>query len=90
MFLVTEQHLAVLAQLRPQPRQFADLLNAISGVDRRMLVLTLRGLERDGLLRRDRSIIARDRDAYTLTKHGFELALHARAKVRMPRSYRNI
>ena len=90
MFLVTEQHLQVLAQLRPQPRQFADLVEAISGVERRTLALTLRGLERDGLLRCDRSIIARDRDAYTLTKYGFELALHARAKVSMPRSYQNI
>lgn len=80
MFLVTEQHLRILAEMRPLPRQFADLVRAISSVDRRTLALTLRGLERDGLLRRDRSIITREHDAYTLTRRGFELAIHARAR----------
>ncbi len=69
----------VLAALSPQPRQFAHLVDAIPGVSRRQLALTLRGLERDGLLTRHGSIITPDRAAYALTETGLELAMHAQA-----------
>jgi len=68
----------VLLVLGPQPRSFADLVRAIPGLSRRLLALTLRGLERDGLLTRHGSVLAPDRAAYTLTPLGLELALHVR------------
>src|SRR6476659_2324965 len=38
--------------LNDGPRRFSDLRRAIDGISQRMLTLTLRGLERDGLIRR--------------------------------------
>lgn len=44
--------ISVLMEVRHGPVRFTELERAISGVSRRMLTLTLRGLERDGLLTR--------------------------------------
>jgi DNA-binding HxlR family transcriptional regulator len=71
--------LDVLVALGPVPRSFGELSRAIPGVSRRLLALTLRGLERDGLLARNGSLLAPDRASYALTKLGLELAMHVRA-----------
>jgi DNA-binding HxlR family transcriptional regulator len=44
--------LYVVAMLREGPRRFSDLKRTIEGISQRMLTLTLRGLERDGLVTR--------------------------------------
>jgi DNA-binding HxlR family transcriptional regulator len=42
----------LVALLRNGPKRFTDLRRAIEGISQRMLTLTLRGLERDGLVTR--------------------------------------
>lgn len=42
----------LVALLRNGPQRFSDLRRAIEGISQRMLTLTLRGLERDGLVTR--------------------------------------
>ena len=42
----------IVAQLREGPQRFNHLKRVIEGISQRMLTLTLRGLERDGLISR--------------------------------------
>jgi DNA-binding HxlR family transcriptional regulator len=42
----------IVAQLGEGPQRFSELRRAIEGISQRMLTLTLRGLERDGLITR--------------------------------------
>lgn len=42
----------ILTNLRAEPRRFTELERAIPGISRRMLTLTLRNLERNGLITR--------------------------------------
>lgn len=44
--------LLVIGMLQPGPLRFTELLRSIPGISRRMLTLTLRQLERDGLVAR--------------------------------------
>lgn len=44
--------LYVLGALRDGPRRFNELRREVNGISQRMLTLTLRGLERDGLVTR--------------------------------------
>lgn len=44
--------LLVIGMLQPGPQRFTELLRSIPGISRRMLTLTLRQLERDGLVAR--------------------------------------
>jgi DNA-binding HxlR family transcriptional regulator len=44
--------LLLIGILEEGPRRFTELLRAIPGISRRMLTLTLRALERDGLVTR--------------------------------------
>ncbi len=44
----------VIMMLGEKPRRFNELKRMIGGISQRMLTLTLRGLERDGLITRDR------------------------------------
>jgi DNA-binding HxlR family transcriptional regulator len=71
--------LDVLVALGHQPRHFGDLGRAIPGVSRRMLTLTLRGMERDGLLTRSSSTAPGEKVFYALTGLGTSLAVHVRA-----------
>lgn len=71
--------LDVLVALGSQPRHFGDLVRTIPGVSRRMLTLTLRGMERDGLLTRSSNALAGDKVFYALTEIGTSLAAHVRA-----------
>ncbi len=42
----------LIGQLGAGPRRFSDLRRSIEGISQRMLTLTLRGLERDGMITR--------------------------------------
>ncbi len=44
--------LMVIGMLQPGPMRFTELLRSVPGISRRMLTLTLRQLERDGLVSR--------------------------------------
>ncbi len=71
--------LDVIVALLTQTRHFGDLERTIPGVSRRMLALTLRGLERDGLIARSADSAPGERVYYALTPLGAELGEHMRA-----------
>src|SRR5690242_18155078 len=60
----------VVGILGEGPRRFTELKRAIEGVSQRMLTLTLRGLERDGLVTRTVFPTVPPRVDYALTKLG--------------------
>jgi DNA-binding HxlR family transcriptional regulator len=60
----------VVALLRHRPRRFSELRRSIEGVSQRMLTLTLRGLERDGLVKRTVEPTIPPRVDYELTVLG--------------------
>jgi DNA-binding HxlR family transcriptional regulator len=60
----------VVAMLRHGSRRFSELRRAIEGISQRMLTLTLRGLERDGLIKRTVEATIPPRVDYELTPLG--------------------
>jgi DNA-binding HxlR family transcriptional regulator len=54
----------------PRPRRFSELRRGIEGISQRMLTVTLRGLERDGLVARTVHPTVPPRVEYTLTPLG--------------------
>ena len=56
-----------LIALHPRPRRFGELKRALAGISQRMLTLTLRGLERDGLVKRTVTPTIPPRVDYELT-----------------------
>src|ERR1700747_1721568 len=56
----------VVDRLRSGPRRFSELLRGIDGITARMLTVTLRGLERDGVLTRTVHATAPPRVDYAL------------------------
>ena len=69
----------VVMQLADGPRRFSELKRALDGVSQRMLTLTLRGLERDGLISRHVTPIIPPRVDYELTELGNSLREPVRA-----------
>ncbi|WP_324645641.1 helix-turn-helix domain-containing protein [Acinetobacter sp. MD2] len=65
--------LYVIGSLHNGPKRFNELRREINGVSQRMLTLTLRGLERDGLITRTIFPCIPPRVDYELTKLGFTL-----------------
>ncbi|WP_227323870.1 winged helix-turn-helix transcriptional regulator [Acidisoma silvae] len=63
----------VVGNLSDGPMRFNALQRAIAGVSHRMLTLTLRGLERDGLVKRTVFATVPPRVDYELTKLGHSL-----------------
>ena len=63
----------VVMQLAEGPRRFSELKRQIGGVSQRMLTLTLRGLERDGLVTRTVYPTVPPRVDYELTALGHSL-----------------
>ncbi len=63
----------VVMLLRHGPRRFSELKREIGGVSQRMLTLTLRGLERDGLVTRTVYPTTPPRVDYELTPLGHSL-----------------
>lgn len=60
----------VVTLLNDGPRRFSDLRRAIEGISQRMLTLTLKGLERDGLVTRTVFPTIPPRVDYALTRLG--------------------
>jgi len=71
--------LDVVVALDKGARHFGDLVRTIPGVSRRMLVVTLRGMERDGLIARSGESSTGERVYYELTSLGVDLGEHFRA-----------
>ena len=63
----------VIVNLAEGTRRFSDLKRGIEGISQRMLTLTLRGLERDGLVTRTIHPTIPPRVDYALTKLGHTL-----------------
>ena len=63
----------VVIVLSDGPKRFSELKRAIGGVSQRMLTLTLRGLERDGLVTRAVTPTIPPRVDYELTALGHSL-----------------
>jgi DNA-binding HxlR family transcriptional regulator len=63
----------VVVTLGNGPKRFSELRRAIAGISQRMLTLTLRGLERDGLINRTVFPTIPPRVDYELTKLGRSL-----------------
>ena len=60
----------VVGMLRDGPQRFSELRRSIEGISQRMLTLTLRGLERDGLVTRTVTPSIPPRVDYELTRLG--------------------
>jgi DNA-binding HxlR family transcriptional regulator len=60
----------VIMMLHEGPKRFNELKREIGGISQRMLTLTLRGLERDGLVRREVYPTVPPRVDYELTELG--------------------
>jgi DNA-binding HxlR family transcriptional regulator len=69
----------VVALLGEGPRRFSELRRAIEGISQRMLTLTLRGLERDGLVTRTVYATIPPRVDYALTPLGRTLLVPVQA-----------
>lgn len=69
----------VVGLLGEGPRRFSELRRAIEGISQRMLTLTLRGLERDGLVARTVFPTVPPRVDYELTPLGATLLEPVRA-----------
>jgi DNA-binding HxlR family transcriptional regulator len=79
--------LEALAALREGPRRFTALQRALEGVSKRMLSLTVRGLERDGLVSRTALPGAPPRVDYALTPLGLALLEPALALARWAQAH---
>ena len=60
----------VISQLSSRPKRFNELKRDIDGISQRMLSVTLRGLERDGLVTRTMYPVMPPRVDYALTDLG--------------------
>jgi DNA-binding HxlR family transcriptional regulator len=63
----------VVDRLSRGPRRFSELLRGIDGITARMLTVTLRGLERDGIVTRTLHAAVPPRVDYALTPLGHTL-----------------
>lgn len=62
--------LYVISELGEHTRRFTDIKRAIDGISQRMLTVTLRGLERDGIVSRTVYPVVPPRVDYALTPLG--------------------
>ncbi|QFU15575.1 winged helix-turn-helix transcriptional regulator [Microvirga thermotolerans] len=69
----------VVVQLGDGPKRFNELRRIVDGISQRMLTLTLRGLERDGLVHRTVYPTIPPRVEYRLTEMGCSLLKIVRA-----------
>lgn len=65
--------LLVMGTLDPGPRRFTEVRRAIPGISQRMLTVTLRSLERDGLVSRTAYLESPPRVEYAVTDLGRSL-----------------
>lgn len=78
----------VIGALRYGPQRFNTLRRSVGGVSHRMLTLTLRSLERDGLVTRTIYPTIPPKVEYALTEIGDSLVVHLRAISSWEISYR--
>ncbi len=69
----------IIAHLGSGPKRFNEIKRAIGGISQRMLTLSLRGLERDGLVKRTVFPTVPPRVDYELTELGHSLRLPVEA-----------
>jgi len=69
----------IILRLGMQPTRFRALLRAVEGISQRMLTVSLRGLERDGLVRREVFDTRPPSVQYSLTPLGGSLLVHIEA-----------
>lgn len=69
----------MILRLGRQPERFRQLLRAVEGISQRMLTVTLRGLERDGLVHREVLGTRPPSVEYSLTELGRSLLVHITA-----------
>lgn len=69
----------IVVLLELGPRRFNDLKRSIPGISQRMLTLTLRGLERDGLVKRTVTPTIPPHVSYELTAMGRSLGVPVKA-----------
>lgn len=67
--------LLVIIHLQPSPLRFNALKRAVEGISQRMLTVTLRSLERDGLVRRTVRPTTPPEVEYSLTELGQSIAV---------------
>lgn len=79
----------VVATLGDGPKRFNELRRAIASISQRMLTLTLRGLERDGLVTRTIFPTIPPRVDYELTELGCSLLIPVNALGTWARQNRN-
>jgi DNA-binding HxlR family transcriptional regulator len=65
--------LFIIFRLRDGPQRFTALKRSVDGISQRMLTVTLRGLERDGIISRTMYPVMPPRVDYELTKMGQSL-----------------
>jgi DNA-binding HxlR family transcriptional regulator len=65
--------LLVVCSLKEEPRRFSELKRTIEGISQRMLTVTLRDLERDGILTRTVHNVMPPHVSYALTPMGSTL-----------------
>jgi DNA-binding HxlR family transcriptional regulator len=79
----------IVGVLGDGPKRFNELRRAIDGISQRMLTLTLRGLERDGLVRRTITPSIPPRVDYQLTRLGQTLLEPVLALARWAEKHRH-
>lgn len=78
----------IVGLLGDGPRRFSELRRAVDGISQRMLTLTLRGLERDGLVTRKVYATVPPRVDYALTPLGHTLLEPVQALARWAQEHR--
>jgi DNA-binding HxlR family transcriptional regulator len=78
----------VMDLLGAGPRRYSQLHKAIEGISQRMLTLTLRSLERDGLVERTVTPTSPPRVDYALTEVGKTLSGQVAALIRWAEEHR--
>jgi DNA-binding HxlR family transcriptional regulator len=78
----------VLGLLAGGPWRYSELRRAIDGISQRMLTLTLRGLERDGLVSRTVTPTTPPRVDYALTEVGRSLTVTIRELIEWAERHR--
>lgn len=63
----------IIMFLSEKPRRFSEIKRTINGISQRMLTLCLRGLERDGLVKRTVIAVMPPHVEYELTTLGYSL-----------------
>jgi DNA-binding HxlR family transcriptional regulator len=78
----------VMGLLADGPRRYSQLRRDIDVISQRMLTLTLRGLQRDGLVTRTVTPTTPPQVSYALTTVGRTLAVEARSLIEWARHHR--